>query len=194
MSFIFISHANSDKPKIKHILDALIAHEVKVWIDDPAAPALGYNAQQIKAHFYRIRAGGRWQDEIEDALRAADVVLVCLSEHFKEADRYIFHEEATIARYERKLICCQIDEVDLKTLPGNFDAQQIVDVRAQLPGPAVNASQLIRHPRPRSELETRLEGLIEDLKNKMRRVRLERAKQSGPRDPFTPFLVDRKDQ
>src|SRR5689334_11797573 len=99
MSFVFLSHASADKQKIKHVVDALIGADLKVWLDNPAA--MGYSASQINAHFYHLQAGGRYRDRIDAALRAADVVLVCWSEKAKET-RDVWHSEASVARALQK--------------------------------------------------------------------------------------------
>jgi hypothetical protein len=193
MSFVFISHASSDKPKIKHIVDKLIASEIKVWLDDPTAPALRYGAQEIKAHFHRIHAGGPFYDQIKEALRQSDVVLVCFSEHFREPARDIFYSEAAIADYEGKLVSCRIDDVDPNTLPPRFAAQHVADLRMDLPHSDGGASRSGRRPRPQNELEGLLENLVADIRRKMLNVRFDRALCRGPRDPFIPYLIDRKD-
>ena len=66
MSFVFISHAGQDKPRVKPLVDALRAAGLKIWLDNPVAA--GYSAEEV-AGFYRIRANGRWEDEIDDAKR-----------------------------------------------------------------------------------------------------------------------------
>jgi hypothetical protein len=79
-SFVFVSHARQDKPKIRHIVDALIAAGIKVWVDDAAA--MGYDTADIKRHFVRLHANRRWLDEIDEAVRNAGAVLVCFSNRF----------------------------------------------------------------------------------------------------------------
>jgi hypothetical protein len=194
MSFVFISHASPDKPKIKHIVDKLVASGINVWLDNPTASPLRYGAKEIAAHFHRIRAGNAYYDQIKEALRLADVVLVCLSEHFKQAGRHIFYSEATIADYEGKLVACRIDDVDPNTLPASFAAQHVADLRIDLPNLEGGTHQSSRSLRPLSELENLLDNLVSDIRSKMLTVRFDRAQRRGARDPFIPYLVDRKDQ
>ncbi len=65
-SFVFVSHANADKGAIRHIVDALITANRKVWLDNPAA--MGYASDEIDAYFHRIHAGRPWREEINEAL------------------------------------------------------------------------------------------------------------------------------
>jgi hypothetical protein len=174
MSFVFISHANRDKPKIKHIVDKLIASGIKVWLDNPTASPLRYGAKEIEAHFHRIRAGEVWYKQIKDALRQADVVLVCFSENFGRSESRIFHNEVTIADYEGKLVACRIDDIDPSTLPVSF-AAQVADLRIDLPNPGGETHRSGRHPRAPGELENLLENLVADIRSKMLNVRFDRA-------------------
>ena len=75
--FVFLSHASKDKPLLGELVEALIDAGIKIWIDVPTE--LGYSARDIEVHFYRLRAGGRWEDEIDDAKRKAACILVCWS-------------------------------------------------------------------------------------------------------------------
>jgi hypothetical protein len=73
MQFVFVSHANVDKPLIRPIVDALIKSKLKVWLDNPAA--MGFSAKEIKADFYHIKTGGEWLSAIRDGVRDAGAVL-----------------------------------------------------------------------------------------------------------------------
>lgn len=180
-SFVFVSHASPDKAAIRHVVDALIAAGLKVWLDDPAA--MGYSADEVRANFYRLTASNRWQDEIDDAVLAASAVIVCFSRRFDEKRRHKWRDEAAIARANKNLVACRIDDVEPTSLINSYAEQQMPDVRAS---------------RPANELQTALGLLIDDVKRKMTerdeaRVR-SRSGSATPRDWFTPYLVDRADQ
>lgn len=128
--YIFVSHANLDKPDIRHIVDALIARGHRIWLDNP--PAMGYSEEEVRTTFHRIRAGNPWRDEIDEALRGAVVVLVCWSPR-ATTDRHVWMSEATYARTEKKLIACRIDDLGGLNLPDGHSGEQVVDVRRGLP-------------------------------------------------------------
>ncbi len=197
MTFVFVSHANTDKKRVRHIVDALISANIKVWMDNPLAA--GYSADEVRAHFHRIKAGTSWKDEIEDALRDARLVIVCFSEAFKEPRREVFREEAIIARQGKKLVGCRVDDVDPTTLPYDFGKAEIKDLRQDLPDPGgarTLLGQVKRLPRIVEDLDAALQLFVEDLRARLhaRNDDLARNRQHQARDPFLPFLVDRTDQ
>jgi TIR domain/inactive STAND len=175
MSFVFISHANPDKSRIRHVVDALIADGHKVWLDNPAA--MGYGAADIRSHFFRLHADRPWRDEIDEAIREAGVVLVCFSKRFSE-QRDMWQDEAAGARILQKLVSCRIDDVDPQTLRNNYSLQQIVDLDGG---------------RSQEELKTALALLLDDVKRTLA-VSLQRrldGRRQVRRDPFIPYLIDR---
>jgi hypothetical protein len=174
MSFVFLSHARPDKPKVRHIVDALIAAEFKVWLDDPAA--MGFTEKEILDHFHWLEAGGQYRSKIDQALRAAGVVVVCWSENAKE-DRDVWFHEANLARSHEKLVACRIDDVNKATLPDKHELEQITDLRVASPS-----------------IDTRLSLFIHDIKAKMAETAGRRIKQRVPRDAFTPYLINRTKQ
>jgi hypothetical protein len=163
MSFVFLSHASTDKPRLKTIVDALIGAGLKVWLDNPAV--MGYSLQQIKNHFYHLEAGGRYRDKIDAALRDSGVVLVCWSEKARE-NRDVWHAEASVARTLRKLVACRIDDVDPPTLPDGHGEEQIPDLRSDHPPPPGSPSSR-RVPRSRSEIDAQLALLVASVKARM---------------------------
>lgn len=198
MSFILISHANADKPKLKHVVDALIARGHKVWIDDPLA--LGYTLDDVSRSFYRLHAGDQWRRPgINRALREAIAVVVCWSERARE-DRLVWHSEATYARVEEKLVACIIDDVDPQSLPDEFSSEQTPDLRATLPDPHSAASRWASGKRlPNPFLAQRLDQFVRDVERKIVDVKRRRLGSSDRRafdgaDRFVPFFVDRHDQ
>jgi hypothetical protein len=129
--FVFVSHAVKDKPLLGELVKALIGAGIKVWIDQPSK--LGFSTSEVDRYFYRIRAGGRWEREIDDAKRKASCILVCWSKHAQGAEALMHHpvwfEEAAFGRTEGKLVSCKIDSVDVSLIPRGFAAQQIPDAR-----------------------------------------------------------------
>ncbi len=196
MSFIFLSHASADKSKIRHIIDALIAADIKIWLDRPHDAALGFKTEEIDRYFIRLHAGtGHYRDDIDEALRQASAVLVCWSEKAKE-DRKVWHSEATVARALRKLVPCFIDEIDPRSLPDEHGNGHFIDARADLPpdNPASGWLAPKRRPRPSDELKTALDLLIQDVKLKITQNSLNRVEKRRLRDAFVPYLIDRSDQ
>jgi TIR domain/inactive STAND len=176
MSFVFVSHASQDKPRIRHIVDALIADGHKVWLDDPAA--MGYGSDQIEADFIRLHAGTRWKDEIDEAVSKAGAVLVCFSRRFNEPRRDTLYDEIAIARARSVLVACRIDDVDTQALPNQLPSQQMPNVQ-----PEAEASGL----------KTALKLLMEDIRLKLNQTngrKFEMRSQQGL-DPDTPYLIDR---
>ena len=55
MSFVFISHASDNKDRVGPIVLALIDAGLKVWLDNPAHPALKFPAGLIEGgDFHRL--------------------------------------------------------------------------------------------------------------------------------------------
>lgn len=180
--FVFISHASADKQRLRHLIEALLAADLKVWIDNPAAA--GFTEEQVKT-FLRIRAGGRWEDEIDKAKREAACILVCWSKHAIHDDviagksRLTWLGEADYGRVEDKLVSCTIDDVDPAKLPGTHSAQQIACVDPDQPPEALRAV---------------LATLIADIKSKISERLRSNSRRGVLRDPFAPYLADRVEQ
>ena len=179
MSFVFVSHASDDKPRIRHLVDALIARGHKVWLDQPLK--LGYAPEEVRAHFHRLHAGRSYLDEIDEALRAASVVVVCFSRHFSKTTRQTWHDEAGVARALGKLVPCRVDDFKLDEIASNYQFQQMPDVSIERPAPQVAAA---------------LQLLIDDIERKLsaQAVAGLAGRGQSKRDEFAPFLVDRTDQ
>jgi hypothetical protein len=152
MSFVFVSHSSQDKPLIRHIVDALIADGLKVWLDDPTT--MGYHSADRGLHFIRLHADRTWHDEIDEAIRKAGVVLVCFSKRFNEK-RDVWQDEAAGGRILGKLVGCRIDDVDPQMLRNQFSSQQITDVRPE---------------RQEAELRTAIALLVEDVRRGLHRA------------------------
>ena len=173
--FVFVSHASKDKHLLRPLVQALIDVGVKVWLDAPAA--LGYSDTEIDRWFYRIRAGGRWDDEIDEAKRKASCILVCWSKRAEGeaalARHPVWFEEASYGRTERKLVSCRIDDMNPASIPGGWGAQQTPDVRGE-------TDRRLIVDDVRRMMESRAASLAEG-----------RSNDSGRRNPRVPFLADR---
>jgi hypothetical protein len=176
-NFVFISHANRDKPLLKPLVQALLGAGLKVWLDRPAG--VGYSAQEIERCFYRLRAGGRWEDEVKLAKQKASCILVCWSKRAEGAEALMHHPvwfgEADYGHTEDKLVSCRIDDVNPLLIP-NFSAHQMPDVRE----------------------ETERDLIISDVKRVMAQASRQRAGRrgasNGRRSPSLPYLADRSHQ
>lgn len=184
MSFVLISHASQDKPRVRPIVDALRSAGLKIWLDNPVAA--GYKAEEV-ASFYRVRANGRWEDEIDDAKREAACILVCWSQRATAAGvmdgraRLTWMGEADYGRVERKLVACTIDDVNPADLPGTHSAQQM---------PCVDPVGLLPETW-RAVMAT----LIEDVRRKIdERLSTRLTTRAARRDIALPLLVDRSRQ
>ncbi len=176
--FVLVSHAAKDKPLLKELVAALIGAGIKIWVDKPSK--LGFSVRDIERHFYRIRAGGRWEDEIDEAKRKAACILVCWSKRAEgqEAlkDYPVWFEEAAFGRTEGKLVSCRIEAMNVALIPRDFSQQQIADVTSP----------------------TGRELAITDIKRVMKRssqnAALERQAVGKQRSPLLPYLINRTQQ
>ena len=73
--YVFVSHANEDKPKLKALIEALLDAGIPLWIDRPEEIGLGERHLTCG----RIGAGADWQQEIRRGLEYASCVLFVLS-------------------------------------------------------------------------------------------------------------------
>ncbi|MEM6625115.1 MAG: TIR domain-containing protein [Pseudomonadota bacterium] len=178
--FVFVSHARTDKPKIKAIVDALISGDdpIKVWLDNPSV--MGYSQAEIEASFIDLHGGGRWDDQINDALEASMCVLACASHSFTK--RYhddtdskkgsVIRKEVTAGETGDKLVSCRIDDLPFGNLPGALSEAQTVDLH---------------------ETPDKLSALVRDVRRKIKTVN-ERKEAGGLRSDAKLYLVDRTPQ
>jgi hypothetical protein len=184
MSFVFISHASQDKPRIRRLVDALLEAGIKVWLDNP--PAAGYLEHEVLS-FYRIRAGerGGWRDEINDAKREAACILVCWSKRatgdavLEGKERIVWINEADFGQTMGKLVACTVDEVSPSSLPSTFARDQI---------PCLDPDQ------PDDKWRAVMATVLDDIRRVMSSRNDLRARAKVSRDTFAPFLADRLDQ
>jgi hypothetical protein len=93
MSDIFISYKREEQPLARRLADALEKKGWSVWWDP------------------KVRAGERFDDVIEEALKDAKSVIVMWSK-LSVKSRYV-RDEATYALNRNKLVPIKIEEVDL---------------------------------------------------------------------------------
>lgn len=122
---VFISCNHSDKPRIRPIVEALLAAGLSIWIDEPRALGL-----RDHPNVFGI-APSEWRMEIERALVNATAVIVFWSFDAVRPDRQELREEASSALQSGKLIQVLIDPV-LDGLPLRFRSTQALDVSARL--------------------------------------------------------------
>lgn len=72
---VFLCHSVADKPAVRSLYQRLIADKVDAWLDEE-----------------NLIPGQNWQDEIPKAVRASDVVIVCLSRNSVSKEGYIQKE------------------------------------------------------------------------------------------------------
>ena len=177
-NFVFVSHAGQDKPLLRPLVQALIDAGLKVWLDTPTR--LGYSAEEVERHFYRLHAGGRWGDEIDEAQGKAACILICWSKRAEGDDALKRHpvlfEEASFGRKTKKLVCCQIDEMDPTQIPNGFSAQQMPDIRAE-----ENRALII------NDIQRMMEQTAWDRADRRRAA-------DRHRSPIVPYLADREAQ
>ena len=121
MSFVFVSHAASDKRTlVRPLVQALAIEGVSLWIDRPGS---GHDDFQLPPEFvsrYDIKSlalGQGWDEGIRSALRDADTVLICLSRAALGAKREVLRQEMFGAQLLGKAVTCIIDDIDPSTIP-----------------------------------------------------------------------------
>ena len=72
---VFLCHSSGDKPAVRELCDRLIADGIDAWLDED-----------------RILPGQDWDAEIQKAMRACDVVIVCLSRNSTAKEGYVQKE------------------------------------------------------------------------------------------------------
>lgn|GEM_PF-6005601 len=179
MSFVFLSHANCDKPKVKPIAEALIGAGFKVWVDHPHEMGISDHYQFESDVFDRqLISGEKWQAQIDRALREADAVLMFWSQAAKD-ERNVWFLEASVARTNQKLVSCRIDTVDPRGLPDGHGDEEIIDLS-------------------QNDCKATLDLLIESVRKKCEGTRAHNADRRDNNgtslDDLTYYTVDRSEQ
>lgn len=100
---VFLSHASQDKPQVRELCKRLRKDGFDPWLDEE-----------------RLLPGMNWDMEIEKALRASDVILLCFSALSVEKEGYIQREYKRAMRYQEEkpdgtifVIPVRLDKCDL---------------------------------------------------------------------------------
>ncbi len=131
---VFVSHASEDKvPHVRALAEALLYERVPLWIDRPGVGAgnLGLDEETIHRHdVRRIDPGQDWDRQILEAHASAGAVLACLSKSLTR-ERQVLVQELALARANRKLVTCIIDDLAFDALPRDLGLADVS--RAQSP-------------------------------------------------------------
>lgn len=111
---VFLSHASQDKATVRGLCERLKSDGFDPWLDEE-----------------RLLPGMNWDMEIEKALRASDVLLLCFSNLSVSKEGYIQREFKRAKRYQEEkpegtiyLIPVRLDKCEL---PYDFKDVQFVD-------------------------------------------------------------------
>ena len=136
MTFIFISHLDCDKKRIKPITDRLLGLGWRLWIDRPQA--MGYSPEDIEAwQIGQIIEGNPWLREIDRAINASYCTIFfasnALQQEAQEEVGNILRREIAIAESQEKLLIVRIDNIDLRALGGGFNLKTLQHTDIWLP-------------------------------------------------------------
>ena len=82
---VFLSHAKEDKPNVRRLYKRLRQDGFDPWLDEE-----------------RLLPGQNWNLEIEKALRASDVILLCFSDRSTQKEGYIQSEYKRAMKYQEE--------------------------------------------------------------------------------------------
>lgn len=127
---IFISHAKSDKPRIKPVLDVLLSAGFTLWIDEPRKVGLQGHDRVLGVPL----ESDNFSASIQAALDQAGAVVALWSFDALRPERRIMHAEARSALTDRKLIQLAIDPIldGNHKFPLGFSEGQITDISREL--------------------------------------------------------------
>lgn len=179
MSFIFISHLDDDKPRIKPITDHLIKFGWKLFIDQP--DEMGYTSIEIRRSILRIMEGQSWLSSIDKALSESACVLLFASRNLlkKDEKHSTLKREVLIGQYFDKLVTVVIEDFDLRALGSDFP---------------IRGNQYLNFFLPYEEgpsFDRKIERLDESIQKKCEQ---RRAKQNGPFSASATIMTLTMDQ
>jgi hypothetical protein len=169
--FVFVSHASSNKPQVKPIVDALLAAGLRVFVDNPQE--MGYRGDEL-LKFDSLHAGqGDYTHQLAAYVRSAGCVLACLSSATSTASSE-WLRELIIGEENQTLVSCRIERFDFAKLGTRWNAQHALNVLPDESGtiPPGRLDALVRDVR----LKLGLGGGITS---------------TGPRSDYLTYLVDR---
>ena len=112
MSHVFISYVRENQEQVNKLCAELAKHGVKVWLDKND-----------------IKAGSRWQDAIEEAIREGAFFISCFSKEYNERNEAYMNEELTLAVDRlRKLSTDRIWFIPVKLNECEIPKRRISDV------------------------------------------------------------------
>ncbi|MGA1870590.1 MAG: toll/interleukin-1 receptor domain-containing protein [bacterium] len=107
---IFLSYSHADRAWVEQFVHSLTSHQIDVW----------YDVNDIKA-------GDRWQDLIQDALRKSSILVAILSKSSINRPWMFFEVGAAVADGKR-VIPVLIQGLDVRDLPSLLIQFQVVAV------------------------------------------------------------------
>jgi len=105
---IFLSYSHNDRAWVDQFVHQLLKEQVNVWYDQAA-----------------IKAGDRWQDKIQDALRESSTLVAILSKNSVNRPWMFFELGAAVADGKR-VIPILIEGLDARELPSILAKFQVV--------------------------------------------------------------------
>ena len=163
---VFLCHASEDKPQVRQLYQRLANEGMDVWLDEA-----------------KLLPGQNWEWEITDALRAADAILLCLSQRSVSKEGFVQKEikhavdiadekpDGTIFLIPVRLNECliprriaSIQYVDLYAPNGYERLVQSLTLRAKALGRQLRVPEPISIPStvPNYELMYMLEEMLRD--------------------------------
>jgi hypothetical protein len=179
--FVFVSHAKADKkavPLLREVVARLLDDNIAVWIDDPDAfPDFRERARAC----LRLRGGGKWDDQIDQALDEAACILICVSptfvKRFREDRHQVIAGEVLAAKIGNRGVVARLEAADWQDMPAWIQREQIVDL---------------------VETPDKIDDLVEDVRGALERVNRQRlgARTQAPKwvHPLVPYLASRQPQ
>ena len=99
---IFISYASDDDNFARQLVDKLIQSEISLWVD-----------------FHNIRGGKSWLEQIGDAIKRCDIMILLWSQAASNS-KWVKLEWENAITIEKQLIPCCLDNTDLPILLNNL--------------------------------------------------------------------------
>jgi hypothetical protein len=125
MRYVFVSHANLDKPALKTILEGLLAAGLPLWIDRPGEVGLSAHPLLLQG----IRPGADWDEEIRNAYQGAACVLFFLSRNSNNPARAdSLFREFDYGSASDKLVIAKLDDIGREEMSGLMRIRQALDL------------------------------------------------------------------
>jgi hypothetical protein len=123
--YVFVSHANLDKPTLKWVLEGLLAAGLPLWIDRPEEVGLADHRLVLPG----IRPGADWDAEIRRAYEGSACVLFFLPRNSNNPARSdSLFREFDHGSANDKLVIAKLDDIDRDELSGLMRIRQALDL------------------------------------------------------------------